>query len=54
MIFYLLANNKDINNDHIDQICFDNSVLILFNYMYPMIKFDKVKDHPKISILQTA
>lgn len=45
MIYYLLANNNEIQNHHIEKIDYDeNNILILFNYRLPM-KFDKVRGH---------
>ena len=46
MIYYLLANNYEIQDYHINQIKIDNSTLILFNYMFPIKKFERVKNHP--------
>ena len=45
MTYYLLANNTNLSNSHIEQIDYGkNNVLILFNYRIPM-KFDKVYYH---------
>ena len=46
MKYYLLANNIDIQDSHIDQIELKDNILILFNYMIPM-KFDKIKTYSK-------
>ena len=47
MIYYLLANNNDIQQSHIDQIDLDNyNVIVLFNHMIPM-KFDRVRNYSK-------
>jgi hypothetical protein len=47
MKYVLVANNKKLTNEIVDQVKLDpNDIVILFNYMWPFYNFDILKNHP--------
>ena len=49
MRYILVANNKKLNSQIVDELSLDpqNDILIFFNYMWPFFTFEKLKNHPR-------
>lgn len=49
MRYILVANNKKLNSDMLKKLELDskNDILIFFNYMWPFLTFEKLRNHPR-------